>query len=71
MIRPTARNCYSGSLNLSCVFSGLPLEQVAIFSTSFCRSSKNAFWLIARNLARVGAVTVVTDFVVFIMKLVS
>eukprot|EP00903_Cladosiphon_okamuranus_P016544 g15262.t1 len=44
--------------------------QVAIFSTSFCRSSKNAFWLIARNLARVGAVTVVTDFVVFIMKLV-
>ncbi|CAN0388104.1 unnamed protein product, partial [Ectocarpus sp. 13 AM-2016] len=42
--------------------------QVAIFSTSFCRSSKNAFWLIARNLGRVGAVTVVTDFVVFIMK---
>lgn len=46
-------------------------NKVAIFSTSFCRSSKNAFWLIARNLGRVGAVTVVTDFVVFIMKLVS
>ncbi|CAN0423665.1 unnamed protein product [Ascophyllum nodosum] len=44
--------------------------QVAIFSTSFCQSAKNAFWLIARNLGRVGAVTVVTDFVSFIMKLV-
>ncbi|CAN0003068.1 unnamed protein product, partial [Discosporangium mesarthrocarpum] len=44
--------------------------QVAIFSTGFCRSAKNSFWLIARNLARIGAVSVVNEFVVFIMKLV-
>ncbi|CAM9251312.1 unnamed protein product, partial [Choristocarpus tenellus] len=43
---------------------------VAIFSTSFCTSAKNSFWLIARNLGRIGAVSVITQFVVFILKLV-
>jgi hypothetical protein len=43
--------------------------QTAIFSTGFCKSAKAAFWLIARNLARVGAVSVITEFVMIAMKL--
>ncbi|CAM9134770.1 unnamed protein product [Choristocarpus tenellus] len=43
--------------------------QTAIFSTSFCTSAKNAFWLIARNLARVGAVSLLSEFLLVIMTL--
>lgn len=41
--------------------------QTALFSTSFCTSAKNAFYLIARNLARVAAVTILGDFVLNVM----
>eukprot|EP00953_Heterococcus_sp_UTEX-ZZ885_P021178 11826-Heterococcus_DN1.PRE.1 len=44
--------------------------QTALFSTSFCKSSREAFYLIARNIARVGAVGVISEFVIMIMKLV-
>ncbi len=44
--------------------------QTAIFSTSFCVSAKAAFWLIARNLLRVGAVSLITEYILIIMKLV-
>jgi Plasma-membrane choline transporter len=44
--------------------------QTALFSTSFCKSSREAFYLIARNIARVGAVGVISEFVIIIMKLV-
>ncbi|CAM9112251.1 unnamed protein product [Discosporangium mesarthrocarpum] len=43
--------------------------QTAIFSTNFCTSAKKAFWLIARNLARVGAVTILSEFVLIIMTM--
>ncbi|CAM9966712.1 unnamed protein product [Ascophyllum nodosum] len=43
--------------------------QTAIFSTNFCTSARNAFSLIARNLVRVAAVTVLGDFVLRVMTL--
>eukprot|EP00611_Tribonema_gayanum_P025465 TRINITY_DN5798_c0_g2_i1.p1 TRINITY_DN5798_c0_g2~~TRINITY_DN5798_c0_g2_i1.p1 ORF type:complete len:646 (-),score=224.01 TRINITY_DN5798_c0_g2_i1:303-2240(-) len=44
--------------------------QTALFSTGFCKSGKEAFFLIARNIARVGAVSMVSEFMIIIMKLV-
>lgn len=42
-------------------------KQTAIFSTNFCTSAKNAFYLIARNIARVAAVTLIGEFILTIM----
>lgn len=44
--------------------------QTALFSTSFCTSAQKAFGLIARNIARVSAVSMVTEFICIIMKFV-
>eukprot|EP00752_Nemacystus_decipiens_P006151 g5549.t1 len=41
--------------------------QTAIFSTNFCTSARNAFYLIARNIARVAAVSLLGEFVLNIM----
>jgi Plasma-membrane choline transporter len=43
--------------------------QTALFSTSFCKSAREGFYLIARNIARIGAVSLVSEFLVIIMKL--
>lgn len=45
----------------------LDWTQTAIFSTSFCVSAANAFYLIARNIARVAAVSLLGEFVLTIM----
>mmetsp|Transcript_37605 Transcript_37605/g.80219 ORF Transcript_37605/g.80219 Transcript_37605/m.80219 type:complete len:658 (-) Transcript_37605:105-2078(-) len=42
--------------------------QTAIFGTNFCTSAKEAFFLILRNAARVGAITYVSGGVVFVGK---
>jgi choline transporter-like protein 2/4/5 len=42
--------------------------QTAIFGYSFCKGSRKAFFLIARNVLRVGAVMFVGDFVMFVGK---
>ncbi len=42
--------------------------QTAIFGTNFCVSAKNAFFLILRNIARIGACTMVSEFVILIGK---
>mmetsp|Transcript_627 Transcript_627/g.1147 ORF Transcript_627/g.1147 Transcript_627/m.1147 type:complete len:656 (-) Transcript_627:236-2203(-) len=42
--------------------------QCAIFGSSFCKSSKEAFFLIMRNAARIGAITYVSGGVVFVGK---
>merc|ERR1719265_2246873 len=42
--------------------------QTAIFGSSFCTSAKEAFFLILRNAARVGAITYVSGGVVFVGK---
>ncbi|CAN0422724.1 unnamed protein product, partial [Laminaria digitata] len=36
--------------------------QTAIFSTNFCTSARKAFFLIARNIARVAAVSILGGF---------
>ena len=46
------------------------LFQVAIYGKNFCVSAKNAFSLILRNIIRVAVVDKVTDFVLFISRLV-
>lgn len=56
------RSCSMCSLSLSIV-----TLQTAIFSTNFCTSAKNAFFLIARNIARVAAVSVLGEFVLNVM----
>lgn len=43
--------------------------QTAIFGYSFCKGSRKAFFLIARNILRVGAVMLVGDFVMFVGKM--
>jgi choline transporter-like protein 2/4/5 len=43
--------------------------QTAIFGTHFCASAKNAFFLILRNIARIGACTIVSEFVIIIGKM--
>lgn len=43
--------------------------QTAIFGSSFCISAKEAFFLILRNAARVGAITYVTGGVEFVGKM--
>ncbi|CAM9746534.1 unnamed protein product, partial [Phaeothamnion confervicola] len=44
------------------------IEATAIFSTNFCTSAAKAFWLIARNIGRIGAVTVLSEFILIIME---
>lgn len=43
--------------------------QTAIYGTGFCTSCKKAFFLILRNILRVGAVNMVADFILFIGRL--
>lgn len=43
--------------------------QTAIFSTSFCKSSRRAFFLIVRNAARIAALTYVSSAVLIVGKL--
>ena len=43
--------------------------QTAIFGTSFCRSATEAFYLIARNAAKIGAITYVSEAVSIVGKL--
>jgi hypothetical protein len=43
--------------------------QCAIHGTAFCSSAKNMFALIARNLLRIGALTLTAELVLFIGKL--
>lgn len=40
----------------------------AVNGTSFCTSGKKAFFLIARNILRIGAVSLVSEFVIIIGK---
>jgi hypothetical protein len=40
--------------------------QVAILGKGFCRSAKNAFWLIARNFARFGVVATLGSIIHFL-----
>mmetsp|Transcript_33694 Transcript_33694/g.42428 ORF Transcript_33694/g.42428 Transcript_33694/m.42428 type:complete len:669 (+) Transcript_33694:184-2190(+) len=42
--------------------------QTAIYGYNFCKSAKKAFFLIARNIVRIAAVSMVGDFVLFIGK---
>ncbi|CAN0254865.1 unnamed protein product [Ectocarpus sp. 12 AP-2014] len=52
-------------------FGGLivAIVETAIFSTNFCTSARNAFYLIARNIARVAAVSILGEFVLNVMTL--
>lgn len=43
--------------------------QTAIYGTNFCKSARQAFFLILRNILRVAAVSMVGDFVLLIGKL--
>ena len=43
--------------------------QTAIFSTSFCTSAKNGFFLVLRNSLRIGAVSAVSDIVIILGKI--
>ena len=43
--------------------------QTAIFGTSFCKSAREAFFLILRNAGRVGAITYVSGAILFLGKL--
>jgi len=43
--------------------------QCAIFGTPFCKSARKAFYLISRNIARIGAVSYVTAAVLIVGKL--
>uniref|UniRef100_UPI00358ECE7D choline transporter-like protein 5 isoform X3 n=1 Tax=Myxine glutinosa TaxID=7769 RepID=UPI00358ECE7D len=42
---------------------------VAIYGTNFCRSAKNAFCLLMRNVVRVVVIDLVTDFLLMLGKL--
>ena len=42
--------------------------QTAIFGKNFCSAAKAAFFLILRNIARIGACTMVSEFVIIIGK---
>jgi hypothetical protein len=42
--------------------------QTAVNGTAFCTSGKKAFFLIARNILRIGAVSLVSEFVIVIGK---
>uniref|UniRef100_A0A7S2XXR1 Choline transporter-like protein n=1 Tax=Fibrocapsa japonica TaxID=94617 RepID=A0A7S2XXR1_9STRA len=43
--------------------------QTAIFSTSFCVSAKNGFFLLLRNIARASAVELVSEIIILIGKI--
>ncbi len=43
--------------------------QTAIFGYSFCRAARSAFFLILRNMARIGAISYVSAAVLIIGKL--
>mmetsp|Transcript_1145 Transcript_1145/g.1484 ORF Transcript_1145/g.1484 Transcript_1145/m.1484 type:complete len:788 (-) Transcript_1145:543-2906(-) len=43
--------------------------QTAIFSYNFCTAAKHAFFLITRNIARVAAVGLLSEIIIFIGKL--
>merc|ERR1712167_243553 len=43
--------------------------QIAIFGCSFCTAAKKAFFLILRNIGRIGTVAMVSSFVLLIGKL--
>ena len=43
--------------------------QIAIWGISFCSAAKKAFWLIARNVLRIMAVSIVSQFVLILGKL--
>jgi choline transporter-like protein 2/4/5 len=45
--------------------------QTAIYGTPFCTSCKKAFYLIARNIGRIAAVSLVSEFVIIIGKVRS
>ena len=42
--------------------------QTAIFGTPFCRSARDAFSLIARNMGKIGSITYVSTIVLFVGK---
>ena len=42
--------------------------QIAIFGYSFCKAARRAFFLIARNILRIAAVSIVSSFVLLIGK---
>ena len=48
----------------------MTLLQIALYGKNFCTSAKNAFSLILRNVVRVAVVDKVTDFVLFLSRLV-
>lgn len=43
--------------------------QTAIFSSSFCRSARDGFFLVLRNAGRIGAISLVSDVVIVIGKI--
>ncbi|KAF7236335.1 Choline transporter-like protein 2 [Varanus komodoensis] len=42
---------------------------IAIYGTNFCTSARNAFFLLMRNIVRVAVLDKVTDFLLFLGKL--
>ncbi|CAJ0957688.1 unnamed protein product [Ranitomeya imitator] len=44
-------------------------RQIAIYGTNFCTSARNAFFLLMRNIVRVAVLDKVTDFLLFLGKL--
>ncbi len=42
--------------------------QTAIYGYSFCKAARSAFFLLLRNILRVGAVSLVSGFVLFLGK---
>jgi len=68
----TAKGAYCLPILLTTFLSSLRSScssQTAIFGTHFCASAKNAFFLILRNIARIGACTIVSEFVIIIGKM--
>nr|XP_034956982.1 choline transporter-like protein 2 [Zootoca vivipara] len=51
------------------ILSGDFPPQIAIYGTNFCTSARNAFFLLMRNIVRVAVLDKVTDFLLFLGKL--
>jgi len=46
-------------------------DKIAVYGKNFCWSAKEAFKLLMRNILRVAVVDKVTDFILFVGKLLT
>ncbi|MGH0152950.1 UNVERIFIED_CONTAM: hypothetical protein FKN15_022973 [Acipenser sinensis] len=54
----------------SCIYSRKTCDpQIAIYGKNFCTSARNAFFLLMRNIVRVAVLNKVTEFLLFLGKL--